>query len=533
MAGKGDLWTELEKRYCPPLDPALFAAIFSDYDIESPDQVKELRQNLDTLQELAVQQEFLPFDPSGTANDTEHDVVDLGGAFSEPAMTAQTDQTSMVSSLLSDDSIYKGKRSVRYTLAADGSRELTGATPHKSVNNLLEMFPSLSRIDIELELKKNNGDVTKSMDVLLNQAFFDETKDAPEDIRINVPKGIDGFVTEDNVASRQSERKKKNKKYQKLDIKRGRSSDCAPVNKWETGQADIDFICSRALNASKTHVTSLYYAHSASLSSTIRAIALTKAPKTMAEVDGESIIMTQIPELRAQFPSVEPTTLVGLLRLTRHMMSATQELAEAMVKATEVSAEDFVKLSMAPLSLENPEDVTDAKGHRRGAPSISYGFEEAKSRAESKFSAGRAAREQASQAARRARSNPLYGGAAAVYHERSREMREMAFQELAVASDWLVDQQSSSGDLDLHGVTVANGVRIARERVEAWWKGLGDAKHIRGRAHGGYKIITGVGIHSPDGTSRLGPAVSRMLVEEGWKVEINRGYLIVTGKARR
>lgn len=520
----------------------MFAALASDFDLNNIDHIGELRNTLDSIKDLAIQQECLPFDPSGTANDYDQDVVDMGATFSDLAATTQTDETSMASNLISDDSKSqssngKGKMRPRYTVTEDGSLELVGTSLQDSVDALLDMFPSVSRMDIEQQLKKNDNDVSKSMDVLLNLAFFDETKDAPEDTRIVIPKGINGFDTDLGAASKPG-KKKKRSKNRKMPLQPTRYSEDTPVNnKWETGQADVDFIYSRTVEISKVKIASVYHANGASLPATIRALALAGSPKAMSEIDDEPIMLTQITELSQEFPAIPSPLLVGLLRITRNMISATQELAEAMMRSPKGPLQDMIRVSMAPLNLEEiEEEAADAKSRRRGKPSMAYGYEEAQARAESSFAAGRAAREQAAQAARRARSNPLYGGAAAVYHERAQAERELGMQHLAMASDSLVDRQSSHCDLDLHGVTVVNATRIARDRVEAWWDSLGDTKHVRGggkHVHGGYKIVTGVGLHSPDGTSRLGPAVSKMLMAEGWRVEISRGFLIVTGKARR
>jgi hypothetical protein len=127
------------------------------------------------------------------------------------------------------------------------------------------------------------------------------------------------------------------------------------------------------------------------------------------------------------------------------------------------------------------------------------------------------------------------GGAAAYYSSVGRDHLERAKREAAAAADALVDSQSTSNSLDLHGVSVQDAVRIASSRVAAWWDSLGDAKYMRGgeAARSGFRIITGVGRHSHDGTSRLGPAVGKMLAREGWRVEVGEGVLTVTGVVRR
>ncbi len=104
-------------------------------------------------------------------------------------------------------------------------------------------------------------------------------------------------------------------------------------------------------------------------------------------------------------------------------------------------------------------------------------------------------------------------------------------------ADALVDQQSSYAILDLHGVTVADATRIARQRTQMWWDSLGEQRIAEyGGARGGvgnYRIVVGLGRHSADGRGKLGPAVVKALVKEGWKVEVGSGELLVTGVNRR
>jgi len=49
----------------------------------------------------------------------------------------------------------------------------------------------------------------------------------------------------------------------------------------------------------------------------------------------------------------------------------------------------------------------------------------------------------------------------------------------------------------------------------------------------GLRIVTGVGRHSEGGRGKLGPAVARMLVSEGWRVEVGEGIVEVLGRAKR
>ncbi|KAJ5650680.1 uncharacterized protein N7484_004403 [Penicillium longicatenatum] len=534
-----DIWAELERSYCPPVDSALFAAIASEYDLTVPENIDQLKQSLNAIKELAVEQENLPFDPSGTANDHGLETFDMSGMRSEigtsvhgyESLCTATDVTS-----ISDDSRDKNTSHAVYTIAADGSLELTGATLDDKTNALLEMFPTMTRLSVAQALKTSSEDIDRAMDVLLNLSFFDETQAAEDDDKIFIPKGIDGFDIYGGDAGRQSGRKKKRNKKQKAHLLEERAySEPAIVNKWEAGKADIEFICSRAPDLPREKVNSAYHANGMSLPATIRAVALAEAPQDPSVVDDDPVMLAQVTELSHDYPTIPRATLIGLLRVTCNLISATNELAAVMVQQLQCSAHDLIKLSAAPLDLTQDDEVDHGPARRRGAPTSAFDYEQARAAAEVHFAAGVSAYQQASQAARRAKSNPLFAGASAVYRERGQEQRALAMNHLATASDRLVTRQSTNGDLDLHGINVTNAVRITRERVEAWWNNLGDTKHVRGggkHVHGGYKIVTGVGNHSHDGTSRLGPAVSKMLMREGWRVEVDRGFLVVTGRAR-
>jgi hypothetical protein len=117
------------------------------------------------------------------------------------------------------------------------------------------------------------------------------------------------------------------------------------------------------------------------------------------------------------------------------------------------------------------------------------------------------------------------GAAAAYYSSVGRDFDAKAKSAVSATADATAARQATATQLDLHGIGVADAVRIAREKVTSWWVGLGDRAH----GHAGYKIITGKGTHSEGGVARVGPAVSRMLIREGWRVEVGSGSMIVTG----
>ncbi|KAK4232635.1 hypothetical protein QBC38DRAFT_6919 [Podospora fimiseda] len=125
---------------------------------------------------------------------------------------------------------------------------------------------------------------------------------------------------------------------------------------------------------------------------------------------------------------------------------------------------------------------------------------------------------------------PLGRQAAVVYTERAREANRTAMAQSSALADDYVRQRSSDAMVDLHGVFVLDGVRIARQHVWAWWKNL-EGENRAARAKEGFTVVTGQGKHSAGGVSRMRQAVAAMLKNDGWKVETQTGSFFVFGRA--
>ncbi|KAL1892257.1 hypothetical protein Sste5346_007213 [Sporothrix stenoceras] len=96
--------------------------------------------------------------------------------------------------------------------------------------------------------------------------------------------------------------------------------------------------------------------------------------------------------------------------------------------------------------------------------------------------------------------------------------------------DAIVDKQSKDAlTVDLHNVPVKDGIRIAMERTRYWWAHLGEDR-VRKARENPLRVVTGVGLHSPEGYSRLNTGVEAALKREGWKFHDGFGYYDVTGK---
>ncbi|KAJ5773211.1 hypothetical protein N7457_008107 [Penicillium paradoxum] len=543
-------YQELEGTYCPPIDPALFAAIVSDFDLSIPTQVAQLRETLDVLKASAVEQENLPFDPTGTTTLRNSEASDsLVGESSNDA--PQSDLSSWPSLEHLDQQNDESNAASRKAQKLKGSKlayTFLGMSTADKAQNLISMFPTITRLEAERILEDCHDNLSRAMDVLLNLAFIEETQIAgetlqqtPEEVVPNnqssVPKSIDGFqAKEDQNGSGKKSRKKNKKQQQRRTELASQAANKTSTNKWESGKNDIDFLSARACALQREKIASTYHANAMSICATIRVLAQAHAPKDIHEIEDDPVLITQMGQLGNHYPGIHPTTLVGLLRIANNEMPAAGELAETLATQPALtSASNIITFVSSPVSLDDDEE-NRAPAQLAESASDSLNFEEAAAAASSHFAARSAALAQASQSARRARSNPLYGGASAYYREVGNEQRQLAMRHLATASDRLVARQSSPCDLDLHGVTVANAVRIARERVQAWWDGLGDQKYVRGggqNSHGGFNIVCGMGHHSLDRKSHIGPAVWNMLQKEGWRVELNRGSMLVTGVSRR
>ncbi|KAK1771865.1 hypothetical protein QBC33DRAFT_525047 [Phialemonium atrogriseum] len=131
---------------------------------------------------------------------------------------------------------------------------------------------------------------------------------------------------------------------------------------------------------------------------------------------------------------------------------------------------------------------------------------------------------------RKGASNPLYRQAAGVYAERIREDRRAAQEAASVSYNQLVDSQSTPLKIDLHGVPVIDGVRIAKNRVRRWWEALNEEDRERKATAYGFTVVTGVGHHCSGGVSRLRQAVGTALKNDGWKMQVFTGEFFVTGR---
>jgi hypothetical protein len=398
---------------------------------------------------------------------------------------------------------------------------------------LAETFPKLSLRTVRYTLQKCGNDYNKATDELLNHVFFDDSRSSPTE-EGPIAKGIDAFSEDHSVPQRG--KKGKSKKKQKVSLSGSGTEyfvESSPsANRWQNSQSDVDFITSRTSLSAKT-VSSVYHTNGASLSATVLAIIRKDIEAHKKDMEPDAAILQDALTLIEGFPSLDLLYALAITRLTSPSISNAQALAKSLIKQppSDTGGKGGIKLNLqyAPVDLSDPTEVTRLPAL---APS-------ARPRdAASTLHARNEAFQKASSAHRRGGSTPVMRQAAAYYAQEGRDLNTILKVMNAAEADAFVTQQSGPTYLDLHGVTVADATRIAKQRTEAWWNGLGEKRIPEwggGGRRGGeenYRIITGVGRHSEGGRAKIGPAVVKMLVNEGWKVEAEHGELLVTGMAR-
>ncbi|MCJ1253477.1 hypothetical protein MMC24_001289 [Lignoscripta atroalba] len=555
--------TLLEKEYCPPLDSALFFAIVSDYDLSEATAIREARATLDALKESAEHEEDTVFDPSGSSGldgrgspqESPHRAQSWNGDVL--SRTEDTDPTSVSQSMesLSIDGSSQSPPEVEGIVCGkDYDAGLEEISTEEKQALLMEMFPSMKAFDITYTLKKSRDNFGKTVEELLNHVFLEDEQGINGEGRTPT-RGIDGFLDQHNLRGR----KLKGKKRKQNPLTRRSSSTPAPladsspnipVSKWDLAKRDVDFISQRTYLSAQT-ITSTYHKSGASLPSTILALCTSSSspidnPNISSPTD--PILQSHAHELALDFPHLPQKHLTALIHLTHPSTASAHELALVLNRltlpvttTTTSTSQDIIHTNLIPQytrpDLPPPEQPMPStpKHHHTNTTPRPLTHTTLLTHSAAYTTARTAALSRASAAYRQSRSKPLMSGAASYYSQLGRDLSSSAAHYSALAADALVATQSSGSECDLHGVSVKDGVRIARDRVEAWWEGGGREWARAGKVQGGggYRVVTGVGRHSEGGKGRLGPAVGGMLVREGWKVEVGEGVLVVRGRVRR
>lgn len=523
------------------MDPALVSAILSDY-AGQPDAIGQARQILDTFKETATAEQLTDFDASGNSSGLYESPGKRSNDADSNADTWATQTTltdhSHISSELAAMSL-DGKSGSSSEGHSDGGywKDPEQYTTPKKENVLAETFPSLRPDLIAYTLKKSGDDLDKATDELLNHVFFEDSRASPTE-EGSVAKGIDAFSEDYHVPQRS--KKGKNKKRQKLalnSLNSANTSDSEPIspitNHWANTNRDVGYIISRTKLGQKT-VASIYHANGASLSATVLALVRKEIQAHKKDGEPDAALVQDAIGLNEAFPNIDLQYALALVRLTDPSVTKAHDLAKALleVPASETGGKGGIKLDFhyAPVNLAEEEPASP----RLPVLAPSTRFHDSASLARARGDAF----QQASAAYRKGKSTPLMRQAAGYYAQEGRNYNANLKAMSQVEADSFVTAQSGTTYLDLHGVTVADATRIAKQRTQMWWDGLGERRirewgNARGGVGEGYRIVTGLGRHSEGGRGKLTPAVLKTLISDGWKVEVGTGELLVTGHTRR
>jgi hypothetical protein len=478
----------------------------------------------------ALEADVTGFDPSGTRF--------FGQEDSQSSLASLLHSDNDVSSMLDTDSLKQSSNGPTPQRISGDCHFLDDTTDEVKVQWLKDIFHDIAEDDIRYRLSQCERDITRTLDELLNWSFLAQNE--LEGLSV-FPKGVDGFVQSKHQARNRRGKGKGKRQMRSNDPTRsgevtssGSDMSARPHNPWTSTADDIEFIRERT-NYEAQKIRSIYTTQQKSLSRTIRAMATNEANRFEPSRKLDCSYQTQLAELETDFPKIQSSALLGLMEISGRNVVAVRELAAAMVTSHELKTTGALEIvtRYAPIDIGSDYE-TDRSCSSNARMPLSH--TKAQDLAIEKAAAANTAFAQATKASKKARSDHHMGGAAAYYSALARENVAVARDLSSQAAEGFVLSQSDRSMLDLHGVSVADAVQIARVQVARWWDDLGDAKHVPGGggpAREGYRVVTGVGRHSKGGAPQIGPAVSRMLVKEGWKVTVGQGEILVTGRMRR
>ncbi|KAI5848666.1 hypothetical protein DFP73DRAFT_337674 [Morchella snyderi] len=401
------------------------------------------------------------------------------------------------------------------------------------------MFPTLSAFSIKATLDKSQGDLARATDELLNRVFL---ADDPED---DVVRGVDGFDAGLNGVKGKKKARKGRKNGKILCIENNPPSQvrltAGPANintndgpsRWEEMASEISYI-STALSLPEKAVKAAYHRHNSALGPTIATLLDDNSPNSAVF---DPTHLAQLQDLYARFgSSVKRQHLEALLHLCGENAPAVFKLAEVLSCEPKPTIKIVSSIPTTPTSPVNGWVTVGGPSTTRSVPNSPPVSPRFQPRPLQNLSAQTTARNEAFAKAaasyRKSKSDHLMGGAAAFYsgvgHSHNAAVKSLREE----AAQQFVSSNSTLNELDLHGATVSQGVRFARERTTDWWVRQRREQELAGggrREVMPFHIVCGAGRHSKDGIPHLLPAVTKMLVKEGWRVVCDHGKVVVVG----
>lgn len=549
------------------LDEALIHAIALDYDLGTPAGYQAAQQTLQGLAKDAAAEEAVLFSyPDGV-----NEAPSPRAFIQDGSNSASTSSRSQPASAQHTDSSHTDVSTTNAAAAAMAVNRIPSpslapgysvprltpfdkASEVDKIAQLREMFADLKEFDIKTAMKKAKGDFQAALDDLLHVQYLESTGQRQ--------RGVDGFfqIEDDDDEGEHGNmgkgKKKKNRKAKKNKSLKAESSrpklSRSNSSKDHIHQDEIAFLADR-IDMFYDDVSTAYYNKKCSQGAAAVNILDQFIEHGISAQDEEG--KARAKTLASRYRAIPEHYLLTLVQVTgtpetQYADDIADLLSRYFVKNPWTQRIDLAH-RLTPLPNEELESgvatlsskggsvlsqISGTKSSKPTPPSQSvWGRATAQSsrdvneRLSDVMQSRREAESQASQLVRRGASHSLYKQAAHVYRERAHQQTAAAHELTSAAADALVDEQSAPGTCDLHGVFVQDGVRIARQRLWAWWRSLGEFP-ARAARDEPYIVITGLGRHSVGGVSRLRRAVVPALLEDGWRLRIGTGNFVVYGR---
>ncbi|KAL7952915.1 hypothetical protein V8C34DRAFT_298258 [Trichoderma compactum] len=492
------------------LDDSLIVAIASDYDLSTRTGYDEACSTLQSLSQNVVFEEASSFDPSGAYRFTEHEdqnPIDAAAPVSKFNQGNVTSDDESIDTPSSDTHLSKSE------------------VLERDIMQLQSLFPRINGVDIRHVLTNADGVVASALDSLLNLQYIQSTSDqAPSSNGLLDAKSV-GKAGET-----------------------GYDTSVSNSNRLNTPAA-ITYIAER-LHMSAEEVSIMYAESGNSKVGTVIGI----LDQHLLQENGEPLTNTEKKAaggLKQKYRSVPEIYLKVIVQITGPMSTSSAELASLLnTYFSKRSMNQKLELSyrLTPLPHEDIEvlagaavdALTEGKGARQRSPPVTRAGADLTWTLQASNALHKQKQDAMASAGtlyRRGASNPLYRQAAGYYAQQARELGRRAQEATSAAADIHVDQQSTNTTVDLHGVSVLDGVRIARQRAVDWWQTRRDSRYEpryesrKGQpSERNLTIITGLGHHSAGGVSPLRQAVGAALTRDGWKYRVETGKFVLTGR---
>ncbi|KAJ4155354.1 hypothetical protein LMH87_000605 [Akanthomyces muscarius] len=522
---------ELVESFRALLDESVVTAIASDYELYQKSGFAAATKVLQSLSQDVVAEENSGFNPTGVAGFKDGESQDTQTA------TSATSNSQHVSGGQETNSTSSGSTSdpVDVTWVAPRVTSFNNDTIADKFLQLHAMFPEMKEFDVKYALKKCNNDFQSALDHLLNMQYLEETGQQT--------RGIDGFA---QLEEPRKQRKGKGKGRKREPSEDTKSSVPAELIQEAKEQADIGYIAER-FNLTFDAVSETYYGNDCSSPATVVALLDQRLSQDPGLVD-DATTQEAVGLLFRKYKQVPEKYLRAIINATSSIKPFSDDLAQLVSKKfarTKRNKGQKIMLDgvLTPLAEDELAGSTTSNGsnsptrsaHRPLSPSTpataaaASNFADAVKISQALHQARREASASAAQMQRKGGSHGLYRQAAGYYTAQAREHARSAKAATSTAADLLVDEQSYGCSIDLHGVSVQDGTRIALQRAAAWWQQLGEYKAQEAKTRP-LVVITGLGRHSAGGVSQLRRAVAAALIQDGWKVEVGTGNFTVSGR---